>query len=84
MNRDLAKWVAVSGVTLVACEFLLMRYANTTYTDLYRAARRTPAGLLPIAAAGLAFAHLEGWIPARLDPFYGSMNIARGVRGLFT
>ena len=84
MNRDVAKWLAVSGVTLVACEFLLMRYADTTYTDLYRSARRTPVGVLPLAAAGLAFAHLEGWIPERVDPFYGSMRAVRGVRDFFS
>ena len=82
MRSDLARWAAVSAVTLVACEYVLMRWADTTYTDLYRSARRSPAGLVPLAVAGLAFAHLEGWIPRKVDPFYGSMGLFRRCREL--
>lgn len=66
---SLAKWAAVSAATLVTVELALSKSGHGTYTGLYRQARRSPGGLLPVAVAVVVFAHLEGWIPERLDPF---------------
>lgn len=64
----LVKWAAVSMASLTVVELALYS-RGTLYTDTYRAARTGKAGWIPLAAAGVVFAHLEGWIPPQLDPF---------------
>jgi hypothetical protein len=63
------KWATVSAVTLITVELALTKSGNGTYTSLYRAARKSPVGLIPLAAAGVVLAHLEGWLPEKWDPF---------------
>lgn len=65
----LAKWAAVSALTLATVEIALTKTGHGTYTGMYRRARTGPAGVLPLIAAGVVLAHLEGWIPPRWDPF---------------
>jgi hypothetical protein len=66
---SVAKWAVVSAATLVTVELVLTRSGHGTYTGLYRKARTGPCGLVPVAAAVVVFAHLEGWLPEKLDPF---------------
>lgn len=83
-GRDLeavAVWLAVSGVTLTAVEALLLASRGSTYTDTYQAVRNGHCAVswLPVAAAAVVIAHLEGVIPPRLDPFTYAGKIARKI-----
>lgn len=80
MQRDLLMWAGVSLVGLTAIEVALHRSHGCFYTDLYRRVRANPnpvVAAVPLVAAGVVFAHLEGWLPQKADPFLLAM---RGVR----
>ena len=69
--RGCATWVAWSAGSLLVIELALKKTTGIPYTHLYRAARQAP-GIIryaPVAAAAVTFAHLEGWIPEKYDPF---------------
>lgn len=74
----LTRWAAVSAVTLTAVE-LSCATRGTLYTGLYRDARAARGGWLLPVAAGVVFAHLEGWLPARMDPFHQAGRVVAGL-----
>lgn len=73
------RWAVVSLTALTAVELGCLATGNL-YTDHYRAARRSRGGLLPLVAAGVVFAHLEGWIPQKADPFSAAGRVVARVR----
>lgn len=74
------KWVAVSVVTLAVVETTLTKAGQPFYTHIYRQARQHPKlKYLPVAAAALTFAHLEGWLPETCDPYLLCFNSLKAV-----
>lgn len=78
--NSLLKWGVTSVVGLTAIELTLTALKQPLYTFQYQAVRQNPATkYLPLVAAGVVFAHLEGWIPEQVDPLYCSMRVVRGT-----
>jgi len=77
-HRDAVLFVGVSAVTLAVVEGVLLAGIGRVYTDLYRSTRQHSHPLvrvLPLAAAAVTFAHLEGWLPSKVDPFHASAKV---------
>jgi hypothetical protein len=71
-HRDAWLFWGVSVITLAAVEAALLKTLGRPYTDLYRATRQHQnwaTKTAPLLAAAIVFAHLEGVLPQRLDPF---------------
>lgn len=67
--RHTVTWAAVSVGTLATLELALHTTGQPLYTHLYRRARSGRLGWVPVAVAVVTVAHLEGWLPPKLDPF---------------
>ncbi len=79
-HRDALLFVGVSAVTLAVVEGVLLAGVGRVYTDLYRSTRQHSHPVvraLPLVAAAVTFAHLEDWLPARVDPFHASAEAMR-------
>jgi hypothetical protein len=79
--RETLKWSLVSAASLLVIEVALEVCRQKPYTHLYRGVRqsKSPCRYFPVAAAAVTFAHLEGWIPEKLDPFTIAAGAVRKV-----
>lgn len=81
--KDVVMFASVSAVTLGLLEATLVKTAGAFYTEMYREVRRHPNRLVavsPLIAATVVLLHLEGKLPASLDPFHQAGRLVGWVK----